>query len=212
MATYGVYPDNNVETIAKPDFIDTASCRCAWRPIAEQGVTDLQDTQAWRCVVNATQNIHGGLSGKWFFPLSKERYVGGVGEEEEDTGYPPPDRDNWFTARLDNDRSVRVRFFDTFLSHPDTRCTGIARAQERETTPGSTHPFLIQRQTTPSSNGAPTSTSQPSTCVGGPRAIGVPMQNASSWQTTGCLAGFLCELILHSISRRKLILSLERSE
>lgn len=205
MATTDVRP-NDVETIAEPEFIDTASCQCALRPIAERVVVGPENTPAWRCIADVNQDIYRGLSGKWFSPVFKESIVGGLSNEEV-TGHPRPDTGSWFTVKPFDDRSLRFIPLDsTFLTSLDGRCTGIVGDQQEYMTVESTRSLLVQRDEKASSDKNPTATNQPHSCHVGPQAVGVPIQNASSWEAVGCLPGFLCELMRSLYSRCRLSL------
>lgn len=267
---------SHVEIIAEPTFIDTAACQCALRPIAEQGVIDLENTQAWRCIADHTQDIYKGLSGTWYFSVPKESHAVEGGRERV-LGFPRPDIKTGYNARLVDDKRLRVRSIHPDLPTPlDDQCTGEARDQEENmtgesrgslltqrdaraptnTSPGSSDPNSTQdkssleetstpdagspafsNETTSSGDGTSTSrddtltstddvsthieespprsqmptkespklratsggkslteNARTSTCMNGDGAVGVPIQDASSWQTVGCLPGFMCEL------------------
>ncbi|KAL8687702.1 MAG: hypothetical protein Q9218_006202 [Villophora microphyllina] len=139
MATAGI--SQTRDTIDTTKFIDTASCRCALRPIAEDGVIDPDETQAWRCIHDKTRDIYRGLSGKWYFPISTASYVD-LADNANVPHIPRPDTTSWYSASLvDDEQPIRVRALDSYrLSPLDDQCTGevpVAASQDS--------PLLVQR-------------------------------------------------------------------
>ncbi|KAL9602335.1 MAG: hypothetical protein Q9219_001901 [cf. Caloplaca sp. 3 TL-2023] len=184
MAENGVFYGHS-ETITREEFFDTASCRCALRQIAERRSIGSENTQAWRCTADLTQDIYHGLSGKWYFPKSKTN-----------KRTRRPDTTTWFTAKLTDDQSPDLRFLDPALLSPrDEQCTAVMRDQERPRIVENENPLLVQRDAPDPGSEASANSDRPSTCMGGPRAVAVPIQDADSWQNQGCLPGFLCVLL-----------------
>ncbi|KAL8777995.1 MAG: hypothetical protein Q9203_002250, partial [Teloschistes exilis] len=182
------------------NFIDTASCRCALRPIAEDGVIDPADTQAWRCTHDHDQDLYQGLSGKWFFPTSTTSHVE-LEDNEQVPRAPRPDTTNWYTASLADDQSLQIRARDSHpLSPLDNLCTG--ELPEDPIVASQDSHLLVQRDDNKKEeNEEDPKKDATHSCLGGDHVIGVPIQNASSWNTVGCLPGFLCELMLHHAIR-----------
>ncbi|KAI4280790.1 MAG: hypothetical protein L6R35_005823 [Caloplaca aegaea] len=265
---------HDVETTAGQTFIDTASCRCALRLIAEQTVTDPELTQAWRCIADHSQDIYTGLSGKWYLPEAEDggRKAVAFSRAKTSIGY---------AANISNDHRLRLLSLNPHLPRPiDEQCTGMIRDRRGNMLKQNLGPRLARRNAqSPSQNrprprpsssdendgalpdernssfddensffndetttfddeppaskdgisafndGIPSSTDQgpnpsdenaipspssskqgaqptappdderlattrpPSTCILGELAIGVPLQNSSSWETVGCLPG-----------------------
>ncbi|KAL8994818.1 MAG: hypothetical protein Q9188_006958, partial [Gyalolechia gomerana] len=170
------------KTIASPEFIDTASCHCALRPIAEEAGIDPENTQAWQCI----QNPYKGLSGKWYFPISQKS------RDESVNGYSLPDTATWFTAKLVDDRPLRARFLDsTQLISSDKQCTGLLGDREEPMAGDSPSPLLIQRDVPNSNDEDSVDSDQTPSCQGGSLAVAVTIQDPESWQSLGCLPGFL---------------------
>ncbi|KAL8637416.1 MAG: hypothetical protein Q9228_005314, partial [Teloschistes exilis] len=164
------------------NFIDTASCRCALRPIAEDGVIDPADTQAWRCTHDHDQDLYQGLSGKWFFPTSTTSHVE-LEDNEQVPRAPRPDTTNWYTASLADDQSLQIRARDSHpLSPLDNLCTG--ELPEDPIVASQDSHLLVQRDDNKKEeNEEDPKKDATHSCLGGDHVIGVPIQNASSWNT-----------------------------
>lgn len=183
-STYGEY----VQTLASPEFTDTASCHCSLRLITGEVATDPEDFQAWRCIRQIRYNIEEGLSGKWYLPPSRK--------SQPVQGYLLPDTSTWFTANRVEDGPVQFRSFESTQLHPsDKQCTGLLGNQEDSVPDESSSSFLVQRQ-------VPDPGERPPSCFGGSRAVAITIQNRTSWTSDGCLLGFLCECILFPNSNR----------
>ena len=206
-----VRSEDPTETIGKSEFIDTASCRCALRPIAP-GVVDPENTLAWRCIHDDDRDIDLELSGKWFFPASTPIQF----NEQRRKWFSRPDTRTWGSARVVDDLRHRSRPLDSSeLLAVDEKCTGELPEQGFET--GKNPKLLSQRQAEEEvSDGFSLDSisvdeaagdEAPSVQLPGQddelpiseaivsciRGIGVPMQNASSWIEDGCLPGFYCK-------------------
>lgn len=155
MATIGHRQNDDI--VAEASFTDTAACRCALRPIAEQGVIDPENTQAWRCIADATQDVYKGLSGVWYFSLPEEYHAvdGGRGRL---TALLRPDTKTGYAARLANGNRLRLRSLRRDQRRlVDERCTGEIEKREVPEVKGSTDPVLAQRAVRPPSSNSPTS-------------------------------------------------------
>ncbi|KAL9028081.1 MAG: hypothetical protein Q9196_003499 [Gyalolechia fulgens] len=195
MATTGIRAQH-ARRISSPEFIDSASCRCALQSIAAEAAEtaiDPENIQVWRCRAHATQNIDQDLSGQWYFPHSQKIQVTGLRDETVD-GYLLPDTTTCFTAEQ-VDHSLRIRFLhSTQPTPPDDQCTGLLPYPAESVPHQSSSSLRIQRDVSDPSNNAPVDRRQ-SPCHGGSQAVAVPIQDPESWQRVGCLPGFLCELI-----------------
>ncbi|KAL8949179.1 MAG: hypothetical protein Q9222_004692 [Ikaeria aurantiellina] len=128
------------------EFFDTASCHCAWRPIAEDETANSEGKPAWRCVGDDDQNIHEGWSGKWYLPITKETQDNGLSKDDKITRSRRPDTRAWYAARAENDQSVHYRLLDsTWLDSVDERCTGEVQ-EEESLSRADSNGLLIQRQ------------------------------------------------------------------
>lgn len=190
------------DTIETSNFIDTASCRCALRLLAEDGVIGPDNTQAWRCIHDHHQDLYRGLSGKWFFPISTASHA--IWEDKGKVRrIPRPDTSTWYTASLVNNQPTQIRPHDSHqLSSLDQQCTG--ELPENSILASQDSHLLAQRD----DNGVGENIGDPKndtthSCLGGDHVIGVPIQNASSWNTVGCLPGFLCKLMLHRVTSQR---------
>ncbi|KAL8934507.1 MAG: hypothetical protein Q9216_005879 [Gyalolechia sp. 2 TL-2023] len=183
----------HAKTTASSEFIDTASCRCALRPIAEEAGIDPESTQAWRCIRHARQDIYQGLSGQWFFPLSRKARVDDA-RDGSINGYSRPDTAKWFTAKPVDGRPLRSRFLDSsHLIPSDKQCTGLLRDREEPIPAESPSSLLIQRNAQAPNDESSVDNDRPASCHGGSQATPITIQNPESWQTEGCLPGFLCQ-------------------
>lgn len=154
MATIGHRPE--LETIPEASFIDTASCRCALRPIAEQGIDYPENTQAWRCIADVTQDVYKGLSGLWYFPVSDDSHVVGRGKARI-PGVLVSDTGNGYTARRVDEKRLQVRSIRADQHQSlDDKCTGEVKEREAPTMERSTGPVLVQRDAQNPPNHRPT--------------------------------------------------------
>ena len=171
-------------------FTDTESCHCALRLIAEEGVADRDNTKAWRCIGDITQDIYSGLTGKWFFPI--KRYSSPSSEERPNREDWLPDTDLWYSMRLVEDgKSVEARSVDSLeISSLDEPCSGKIPDQESMEEPQ--HSSLLVQRTDGATLSKRTRNISHS-CLGGPEVLSLTIQNATSWNETGCLPGFLCK-------------------
>ncbi|KAL8716239.1 MAG: hypothetical protein Q9220_000144 [cf. Caloplaca sp. 1 TL-2023] len=205
MAANGHYSDNAALQYA--EFLDTASCRCASQPTVGDEVGKSENKLVWRCVGDEGQSIHEGWSGKWYFPSTVDSQGTGLNEDDKLTRSGPPDTHAWYAARVENGRPSQYRLHDsTLLAPADERCIGEVREEEAVLRVGS-NTLLIQRNSQNTKSNQDQEADQKAaadekaqedknaylhSCLGGEISVAVPMQNQTSWNTVGCLPGFLC--------------------
>lgn len=157
-----------------PSFLDTQACLCALQPIT----TDDNAPLAWQCIGNQTDGIYTSSKGKWFNPKNGGTAADANLTMEDDSN--PPDLSQALVFDSSSDSLQPMGQSDSGLSVYDNACTGVNRTQF------STSFYRTEHEL---ENGE---TPVDATLCWLPGAISVQIQNASSWESLGCLAGFWC--------------------
>ena len=162
-----------------PVFVDTASCRCALQPTPGTAPNDPNSSEAWRCIGDSTEDMYSGNSGKWFPP--QDEGLNGSLDDTDVWGGDPPDTTEPYVAEKNGAATSYTPLNSTdssSLSLQDQACTGKNDTQQSE-------------QYYTSLNGDPLS-SDARPCLL-PGASPIAIQNATSWNQTGCNLGFFCQ-------------------
>ena len=152
-----------------PNFIDEEGCRCALQE--ELG------TEAWRCTTNMT-NVYSGQTGKWFFAVNQNNPASLHDSPNSDSN-PPNVTSSYFIEGEGRAAGfvVITTPFDEDTDPEDAKCSG-----KNDTEASANFYRLLASSTTMSS----------SPCWQ-PGVFPLAIQNASSWNATGCLPGFFCK-------------------
>jgi hypothetical protein len=153
-----------------PQYVDTAQCRCA---LQENTI------QAWRCIGNETANLYDETSGKWFLPNA-----GTETNSDQQTsiyGGPPPNTTAayLYSDDLTQDLVPITTANQVQLSALDATCNG---KNDTDKTPI----YYLKLANSAASGYVP------QMCLEG-GAVPVQIQNASEWDSHGCLPGFYCK-------------------
>jgi hypothetical protein len=176
-----------------PQFIDTNACRCALEIVDFH--VDEPKAEAWKCIANATQDIYGETTGKWFKPLhDKDRDMDGdVGQPVSWDGNPPDLSQAYVLVEGDGDDSdsfVKLEqvSYGSRLTDDDRECTG------RNSTGLSAKYYKYYAH---------------NLCAIAKGVLPFPLGNQSSWKEKGCLPGFFCEYStsMASIDSRRRVFS-----
>ena len=162
-----------------PQFIDTASCRCALQDGEELNPIDGNSTEAWRCIGNSTENIYQGSNGKWFLPINPP--LSSDLDESLSWGGNPPDTESPYID-ISSDGSL-VPYDMTAVSQlslVDQACTG-----KNDTKQSSQYYAQIESLKSGGSGASASPCLQTD-------ADPITIQNATSWNETGCSLGFYC--------------------
>ncbi|KAL8805818.1 MAG: hypothetical protein Q9182_001730 [Xanthomendoza sp. 2 TL-2023] len=152
-------PANSINVSA---FVDTASCYCALRSIAEEVLNHSKTTQAWRCTAGAIEDSLAVSTGKWYYPALEGSDVKSK-HDVKVMAHQLPDSRTWFTATLMEGQPLPVRSFDhSRLSTLNKGCTGEMRDQIDTTAERPNH-LLGQRAVKKSSKGKSLSEDVPPT-------------------------------------------------
>ena len=169
-----------------PIFVDTASCQCALQLKQDTEPSEQSRNQAWRCIGNATENIYLGHTGKWFFPVNE----GSKADLNQTYNWAnnPPDTTQPYLLEDSQDKTeahyIPFNATDSSqLSLFDQACTG----QNDTEFSGPFYQVLADTE----AGRIPTAARL---CVA-PSAIPITLQNASSWNNTGCNLGFFCKFL-----------------
>ncbi|KAJ2998824.1 hypothetical protein NUW58_g204 [Xylaria curta] len=157
-----------------PSFLDDSACLCSLRHV-ERG--DSSDA-AWQCIGNQTQGVYEVTTGKWFKSLNGGREV----------DLPIYDASNGPDTSKALTRGTReTTFVDAVvdkLTPYDRACTGVNQ------TTFSTAFYRALREI--ETNETPVSAAP----CWQPGGVPIEIQDVSSWESTGCPAGFLCSFAL----------------
>ncbi|KAI9745242.1 MAG: hypothetical protein M1818_001520 [Claussenomyces sp. TS43310] len=153
-----------------PAFIDTAECNCALEQSAEK---------AWKCSDILTPILHRNDSGKWFLPTNPGNLSSLNDTDVWGAADNPPNPDDTYIIEPGSSSLVLLNSTNRDkLSEEDQDCTGKndtkASAQYYAQVKSVLEDVLKSRS-----------------CVL-EDAKPLPLQNASSWNATGCLPGFFC--------------------
>ncbi|KAF7531126.1 hypothetical protein G7054_g9181 [Neopestalotiopsis clavispora] len=154
-----------------PTFLDTGACVCALQTLPPAD----SDVAAWQCIGNQTQDVYVATTGKWFKTFNNNN---NVDLPIYDASNGP---DNSTTYRWDDDKAQLVKLTDqSSLTGYDRACTAVN--QTTFSTAFYRAADEIARNVTPV-DAAP---------CWRPGAVPIQLQNLTSWESNGCLEGFLC--------------------
>ena len=158
-----------------PLFADDGQCRCA--------LQEALNTEAWRCIANATSNIYTGQTGKWFLAANQTNPKSL--QEPANSGNNPPDIGTSYIIEGEGQdaKFVVVTPQNQGMDLGDITCSG-----KNDTRASSALYRFLAAATIDSL----------SPCWQ-PGITPLLLQNASDWNATGCNLGFLCECISPNI-------------
>lgn len=184
-----------------PFFIDTGACRCA--------LQEELSGEAWRCIGNATGDLYAGEAGLWFWAL--ENNTSSLSEPLYSDSNPP----NTTTAYFDlNDQFVPL-IANTTSNEDSSTASDIIPVDNRSAASNIATSAQDQQCTGINDTQASTQFYQRLRAVNSgdylpcwmPGTIPVVIQNSTSWKSSGCNLGFLCECYLITVSEFELELT-----
>ena len=181
-----------------PFFIDTGACRCA--------LQEELSGEAWRCIGNATGDLYTGEAGKWFWAL--ENNTSSLKDPVYSDSNPPNttiayiDLNGQFVPLIANTTSneepaigfnnpsvddISVASNTTTFAQ-DQQCTGKNDTQ-------ASMQFYQELRAIESGKYLP---------CWMPGTVPVVIQNYTSWKSSGCNLGFLCERFLITVCKTRI--------
>lgn len=151
-----------------PFFIDTGSCACA--------LQEELDKKAWRCRVSATDGMYEGQDGKWFYAVNQKSSASLEDSMNSDSN--PPNQETAY--EIGDDRWSRIPDEGAPENDEDASCTG-RNATEASST------FYTKLSDLESGGDNP---------CWQPGTLPLVIQDATSWNATGCKLGFFCKQIV----------------
>ena len=164
-------PSGGVPTT--PAFLDDGACLCALQQLPH---AKGQNSLAWQCIGNQTQDVYSIMSGKWF----NSQNGGAAIDLAINDNSNPPDTSQQLVWDYQSESLVPLQK-ESNLSPNDAACTGNNRTSFSTTfyrasehaLKGQLDPYALP-------------------CLR-PGAVPVLLQDAKSWQSHGCSEGFLCK-------------------
>ncbi|MCJ1472453.1 hypothetical protein MMC13_001101 [Lambiella insularis] len=163
-----------------PAFIDAALCRCALQSSNRLDPYDAEpNPEAWRCIGENSADIYNGSTGMWFLPV-RTKSSADLHEPDNWAGNPPDLTQVYIVDNGTGMFEVYAGEQSGYLSSADQACTGL-----NDTTQSEQYYASFQK--------SPSTTQQPCLQAGGQP---INIQNATSWNQTGCSLGFFCKSII----------------
>jgi hypothetical protein len=164
------------ETPAGPSFLDTEACLCALQ--APPGSTNTADAAVWHCIGNQTQGVYDVSTGKFFNTLHGGDSSGVTNLSISDASNGP-DTSKTLVWNADTKQFSETADFSSLTAY-DQNCT--AQNQSSFSTSFYRTADELAKNEEPV-DGAPCWRAG---------AVPVQLQTVESWQSQGCLEGFLC--------------------
>ena len=176
-----------------PFFVDTGACRCA--------LQEELSGEAWRCIGNATEDLYSGEAGKWFWALENNT------SSLKDPVYSDSNPPNTTTGYIDLNGHF-VPLIANTTSNEDSITGSNNLPADDSIMPSNTTTFAQDQQCTGKNDTQASmqfyqelraiELGKDLPCWM-PGTVPVVIQNSTSWKSSGCNLGFLCERYLITV-------------